>query len=214
MIRKIVFGLAMCFFFTLFIPCLTSLTACTDTNEIDIEDVPCQGITVVLPCAGNISVTNLNTSDKFNMTTFSMGGNLYNFTVDEVNFTEASYSLVDCGNNTATLLVGDFPRDDLWKAAIMVGLLGMAFVIITMARISFEKDRWVLKTMMYVFGSLISLITIQTGLIFSRVSNIDTMMTTALVIIITAISIFVMYILIYYTIGLIKAFKSKKIDEV
>lgn len=93
-----------------FIP-LTSaqLEACSDTNNIDISDIPCLGLTNVVQCTGdtNVSVINLNTTVQTNVTTFDAGNSRLNFTFD---FNESSYSLVDCQNNSATIIVGQFDQ--------------------------------------------------------------------------------------------------------
>ncbi|KKK97682.1 hypothetical protein LCGC14_2650290 [marine sediment metagenome] len=56
-----------------------------------------------MDCAGNISVTNLNTSVQTNITTNPFGDGRFNFTF---NFTNGSYSLVDCKNFSSTVIVG------------------------------------------------------------------------------------------------------------
>jgi len=192
---------------------MVSAEACTDTNEIDISDIPCEGLTNIINCVGiaNVTLTNLNTTEIQNLSTQEIGDGRLNFTF---NFTEGSYSLVDCENNTATIIVGDFPRDDLWRTAIMIGMIGMAFTFITLGKISFRPENWILKTFLYIVGGLLILISVQTGLIFSRVDGLNTMMTTSLVISITSLSVFFMYILIYYTLGIIRASKSKNIEEI
>lgn len=96
---------------SLFIIFLTSgvfaLEACSDLNEIDISQIPCLGLTNIIPCTGNISITNVNTSVQINVTTDTTGDGRLNFTV---NLTEGSYSFVDCDNNTATVIVGLFEQ--------------------------------------------------------------------------------------------------------
>lgn len=95
-------------FFLVLLPLASAqLPACSDSNEIDIEDIPCLGLTNVLDCTGNISVLNLNNSVQTNVTTESIGGGILNFTF---NFNQSSYSLVDCANNTATIIVGQFEQ--------------------------------------------------------------------------------------------------------
>ena len=104
------------------------LPLCSDTNEIDLDDIPCQGLTPVVNCSANFNVTllNLNTSVETNISGNQLANERVNFTL---NLSEGTYSLVDCSNNSATIIVGDFPRDDLWKTAVILGLLGMAFII-------------------------------------------------------------------------------------
>ena len=84
---------------------VSSLDLCSDTNRIDISEIPCLGLTNVLTCNGNISTINLNTSEQFNVTTNVVGDGRLNFTI---NFTIGSYSLVDCANNSASILIGIF----------------------------------------------------------------------------------------------------------
>ena len=81
--------------------------ACSDTNLIDITDIPCEGVTNVVQCSGNVSVFNLNTSIQTNVTTSAVGDGRLNFTF---NFNQSSYSLVDCNNNSATVIVGQFDQ--------------------------------------------------------------------------------------------------------
>lgn len=82
---------------------VSSMEVCSDSNSIDINDIPCVGLTNVVNCTGNISVTNVNTTEQFNITTNDFGDGRLNFTV---NFTEGTYSLVDCGNNSASIIIG------------------------------------------------------------------------------------------------------------
>jgi hypothetical protein len=84
-----------------------ALDACSDSNEIDISEIPCLGLTNVVSCTGNVSITNVNTSLQINVTTETTLDNRLNFTV---NLTEGSYSFVDCNNNTATVIVGLFQQ--------------------------------------------------------------------------------------------------------
>lgn len=87
----------------------TAQLACNDENLIDIEDIPCIGLTNVISCGvdTNVSVINLNTSVQTNLTTELLGDGRFNFTFD---FNESSYSLVDCANNSATVIVGKFEQ--------------------------------------------------------------------------------------------------------
>ncbi len=96
-------------FFSLSITLISGQSACNDLNLIDIEDIPCIGVTNVIACGvdTNVSVINLNTSVQVNLTTSSLGDGRFNFTF---NFNESSYSLVDCANNTATIIVGNFEQ--------------------------------------------------------------------------------------------------------
>ncbi len=82
---------------------ISALDTCSDTNLVDLSEIPCQGLTNVLDCSGNISITNLNTSVQFNITTAPFGDGRFNFTFDVSN---GSYSLVDCKNFSATVIVG------------------------------------------------------------------------------------------------------------
>ncbi|MHA1201361.1 MAG: hypothetical protein ACTSQ4_02415 [Candidatus Heimdallarchaeaceae archaeon] len=100
-------GTAILVFLLLIISPVMAREACSDSNEIDISLIPCDGITSAVTCSGNISVTNINTSEQFNLTTSPLGDGRLNFTF---NFNEGSYSLVDCNNNTATVLVGVFEQ--------------------------------------------------------------------------------------------------------
>lgn len=84
------------------------LPTCSDSNEIDISDIPCVGLTVSIDCSQNI--TALNTTDSsinFSIPIFPFIGNISNFTI---NLTEGAYELVDCSNNTATIIIGKFEQ--------------------------------------------------------------------------------------------------------
>lgn len=98
------------FFIILFIPLIQAqVSVCSDSNEIDISDIPCIGVTNVINCVSdsNVSVFNLNTSEQTNVTTGEVGDGRLNFTF---NFTTSSYSIVDCRNNSATVIVGQFDQ--------------------------------------------------------------------------------------------------------
>ncbi len=98
------------FLILLIIPLVPAqVEACSDTNLIDISDIPCLGLTNVISCVGdtNVSVLNLNNSEQTNLTTEEVGDGRLNFTF---NFNESSYSVVDCANNSATVIVGQFDQ--------------------------------------------------------------------------------------------------------
>lgn len=105
--------LILCLFL---IPLASSLLACPDSNMFDINNIPCLGVTLVLNCTGNITQVNLNTSEIIILNTSSLGNGQLNFTF---NATEGSYSLIDCANNTATIVVGVF------EEGYGIGLLGL-----------------------------------------------------------------------------------------
>lgn len=84
-----------------------ALDACSDTNEIDISQIPCLGLTNVVSCTGNVSIININTSVQINVTTEQTFDSRLNFTV---NLTEGSYSFVDCDDNSAVVIVGLFEQ--------------------------------------------------------------------------------------------------------
>jgi hypothetical protein len=84
---------------------VSSMQLCQEKQ--DVADIPCLGLTTINGCAGeNVSVTNINSSTQYNLTTLAVGDGTSNFTF---NFSEiASYSLIDCTNFTATIVVGYF----------------------------------------------------------------------------------------------------------
>lgn len=189
---------------------VSALAACSDLNEIDIADIPCQGITKVIACSGNVSQLALNTSTQSNLTTFSIGGSQYNFTF---NVTEGSYELKDCFNNTATVLVGDFPRDDMWMIALILGLIGCVIIFFVLARFVIQSRNWMMKQAMYLVSFFFMILTVQMGLTLSRVAKVGTMMTVGLITIMTVAAIFFAYIFIYYMIEVINSFKLKKAKQ-
>jgi hypothetical protein len=81
--------------------------ACSDSNQVDISDIPCVGLTNIVECTGNVSVIDTNTTIQTNVTTYDNGDGRLNFTF---NFSIGSYSLVDCSNNSATVIVGVFEQ--------------------------------------------------------------------------------------------------------
>jgi len=96
------------FLFIFLISFVSSLPTCSDTNEIDISEIPCVGFTIPLDCGGNISIFNTTNRDinyTINMTIFV--DNVYNFTI---NLSQGGYEFIDCGNNTATVIVGLFEQ--------------------------------------------------------------------------------------------------------
>lgn len=84
-----------------------ALEACSDLNTIDVSQIPCLGLTNVVDCTGNISVNNVNTSEEINLTTEQTFDGRLNFTI---NLSEGSYSLVDCNNNSAVIIIGLFEQ--------------------------------------------------------------------------------------------------------
>lgn len=121
-----------------FIP--AQLTACSDTNLIDISDIPCLGITNVVSCTGNVSVLNLNTSIQNNLTTGDVGDGRLNFTFD---FNQSSYSLVDCANNSATVIVGQF--DQGFGISVFFFILPLLTITFTALLVSSKMGKQMLE---------------------------------------------------------------------
>lgn len=195
------------FLFILMFASVVALDACSDTNEIDSDEIPCVGITNPISCSGNVSVINLNTSTQTNLTTTLIGLNQYNFTF---NFSSNSYQVNDCANNTATIIVGDFPRDDLWKTAIIIGLVGLSLLLFVLGYYSFSEQSWFLKSIFYISSILIGVIIISSSNILSKVSSISNL--TSLSVIISSILafVFVSYLFIIYTIHILTILKNSK----
>jgi hypothetical protein len=104
--------------FILFINVAVAMELCQEKQ--DVADIPCLGLTSINDCEGeNVSILNLNSSQQYNLTTKALGDGTSNFTF---NFsTIASYSLIDCGNNTASMVVGYFEGG--------FGIIQLAFLI-------------------------------------------------------------------------------------
>lgn len=108
--KKMGFGLSYKYILSFILLILTicfvsSMQLCQEKQ--DVADIPCLGLTTINDCSGeNVSVININSSSRYNLTTLAVGDGTSNFTF---NFSEiASYSLIDCANFTATIVVGYF----------------------------------------------------------------------------------------------------------
>lgn len=104
------------------------LPTCSDTNEIDISDIPCVALTININCSNNVSIFNssdpsINTSAN---TTIFVGG-VRNFTV---NLSRGGYEFIDCENNTATVIVG------LFQQGYGITLFGIMFPSILLTMVS------------------------------------------------------------------------------
>lgn len=87
---------------------ISALPTCSDTNQQDINKIPCVGFTIPINCSGNI--TAFNTTDasiNFTINTNVFVDDVYNFTI---NLTRGSYELIDCANNTATFEINLFEQ--------------------------------------------------------------------------------------------------------
>ena len=87
------------------VPLTSAIYSCID--DTDFNNVPCEIVTPVIDCVGNLTVLNLNDSDTYNLTLTSLGGGVYNTTFTNNSY-PLSYSLTLCDNSTATLNVGSF----------------------------------------------------------------------------------------------------------
>lgn len=96
------------FIFIISITFVLGLPTCSDSNEIDVSTIPCNGLTVPINCADNVTILNAtNSSDNQSIPTSVFSGAIYNFTI---NLSRGSYQIIDCQNNTATVLVGLFEQ--------------------------------------------------------------------------------------------------------
>jgi len=116
------------FLFVFLITFVNSMPTCSDTNEIDISDIPCTGLTVPVSCVGNITAFN-TTNPEINSTipTSLFVDDVYNFTV---NLTQGSYEFIDCDNNTATVIIG------LFQQGYGVNMFGIIFPSILLSFLS------------------------------------------------------------------------------
>ena len=203
MINKIL--LMMAFALILITGSVNAISLCQE--QTDIDDIPCLGLTRVLSCSGNITVTNLNTSQTYNLTTSHIGGGIYNFSFF---FNKSSYSLVDCQNSTATMVVGDFEGDKLWKFAIVLGIIGAAFIYAIMGKILFDGNKFLVKTSLYITSILLLLVGIQISLLTSSNTNINGVMNTTVTLTLALIGFLFLYLFIYYFISVIKSIKDYK----
>lgn len=192
-------------FLMIIVSSFISAIACSDTNEIDNSEIPCVGLTNYLTCSGNISVINLNTSEQFNLTTDAFGDGRLNFTV---NLSEGSYSFTDCGNNTATVIIGVF--DTQWQIALIISLLVILSVYIYCAYFIFSSDMWAIKTLFYCFSLLILILAVNMAIIISDINNVDNIVETGLTITIVVFWFFLSYVFVVYTIDILKKFKNFK----
>lgn len=118
------------------LPAIHALPLCQE--QTDVYDIPCLGLTKVLNCSGTISVTNLNTSQNFNLATTPIGGNIYNFTFP---FNQSSYSLVACDSSTATMVVGYFAGGfGFTQLSLMVPEIIIIFLFVGLGWFLSKKD--------------------------------------------------------------------------
>lgn len=116
------------FLFVFFISLTSALPTCSDTNEIDISKIPCVGFTNPINCSTNI--TAFNTTDasiNFTISTTLFVDSVYNFTI---NLTRGGYELLDCENNTATIIIG------LFEQGYGITMFGIMFPAILLTMIS------------------------------------------------------------------------------
>jgi hypothetical protein len=115
-----------------FINLISALPACSDTNEIDISEIPCTGFTMAINCSGNISAFNVtNSSINYSIEITNFVDDVYNFTF---NLSEGEYELLDCDNNTATVIVGLIDQGygmNLWIIIIPSLLLSFGSLLIS-----------------------------------------------------------------------------------
>ena len=97
--------IVLALFLIILIPLTSAIYSCND--DTDFNNVPCEVLTPVIDCVGNLTVVNLNDSDTYNLTLTSLGGGIYNTTFNNNSY-PLSYSLTLCDNSTATLNVGSF----------------------------------------------------------------------------------------------------------
>lgn len=97
--------IVLALFLIILIPLTSAIYSCND--DTDFNNIPCEVLTPVIDCVGNLTVINLNDSDTYNLTLTSLGGGIYNTTFNNNSY-PLSYSLTLCDNSTATLNVGSF----------------------------------------------------------------------------------------------------------
>ena len=91
------------------LPLSSAVYSCND--DTDFRNIPCEVVTPVLDCVGNLTIINLNdTDDNYTLILYDIGGGIYNATFTNNSY-PLSYSLETCDNSTATLNVGSFDEE-------------------------------------------------------------------------------------------------------
>lgn len=111
-----------------------------------------------------------------------------------------SYTITPTGNDSTQ-------NSQLIYIIIILIVMTIVFLV---AGISFDKERWVIKTGLFISAMLTMLININIGLDFAVGTKANTMTFWAFVIAIVSVVLIISYLLVYYTRSIVKAFKQSK----
>ena len=93
---------------------------------------------------------------------------------------------------------------------IVIAFLFIAGILFLLGY-TFDKDQFILKSAFYLFSLIMLLISLNSGrIIASESTGLDTMSIGALILLISVIAFFFLYIFIMWTVNTFKLFKTKK----
>lgn len=147
-----------------------------------------------------------------NMTTNGTGQFCYVYTPTEIGRYDFKGVSDGCENDFATYVevtsTGDVSTDSqngviLAEGIFIALLVGLGF--------SFSKEKWKLRGFFFILALLLGVVMISSIRVIAGLSGtLDTLINSALIIGIVAVSFMAIYLLIYYTIELFKTLKNKK----
>ena len=146
-------------------------------------------------------------------------GTNYNYTLsstlnDEIGILEVNYH---CDVNGVDTTAGYFiditstgQQVSLSNIIIVIAFLFIAGILFLLGY-TFGKDQFILKSAFYLFSLIMLLISLNSGrIIASESTGLDTMSIGALILLISVIAFFFLYIFIMWTVNTFKLFKTKK----
>jgi len=180
----------------------------------------CIMIRVLANCSAvNLTeVSNNNITYVINSPMTNLGGQTFNYSFCNTSLISTySYSwdnpCVDCSeNNCGNDFEITFTGEKVSLSNIIIVIVFLALIILFfILGYSFEKEKWILKTSFYILSLILGLLALNSArIIASESSGLLKMGTSGIILMISMILFFFLYIFIYWTINTFKSIKQKK----
>ena len=207
-------------FLYLFLPIISASPVYQKSTDVTLS-VPCTVQGAVCSGAATCTGTVLNPNDVvlYNEETMVQNGAVFELDLNSTDTAQIgeyrlSISCTDGGNSQSkNLLFYITSNGEAFTSSQPLALMPMAILVLILFAIgyTFSKEKWKMKSFFYLAAVLATVVMINSTLImFSTSTSLQLMGQTALILGIVVFSVYILYVLIYYTIEVFNQVKNAK----
>ena len=183
---------------------------------INITEVRClEKNSTLCSNSRNCTITVINDSKDFlyiNQTMNILANSFRGFNAGYgPNYTAQWSAVVDCANGGIEefiIEIGEATTD--WETSFIIGLIGLIFLYAFTGLYIFDKEYWLIKSLLYFFSLGMVIVLMNSTKIISVGDNSDKIITVGYTIAIISLSVMFLYLFVFFFIEMIKSMKEKK----